>query len=115
LATMKTGFVILLMTTTILSTSWGNYDLPSKPPCRPGFSESFYTVFVSRDILQGQSILKGKTCYLFTKYAAVLSVALHASGGRLTGSAYIETGARPPAAAAPAVPPHSVPVTVFFL
>ncbi|XP_048873433.1 cadherin-4 isoform X2 [Brienomyrus brachyistius] len=57
---MKTGFIILLMTTTMLSTSWGNYDLPSKPPCRPGFSESFYTVFVSRDILQGQSILKVK-------------------------------------------------------
>uniref|UniRef100_A0AAY4EAA2 Cadherin-4 n=1 Tax=Denticeps clupeoides TaxID=299321 RepID=A0AAY4EAA2_9TELE len=36
-------------------------DLPKpKPPCRPGFSESFYTVFVSRDILQGRSILKVK-------------------------------------------------------
>lgn len=31
-----------------------------KAPCRPGFSQSFYTVIVSRDVLRGQSILKGK-------------------------------------------------------
>ncbi|XP_036389873.1 cadherin-4 [Megalops cyprinoides] len=62
LATMKTAYVILLMSALLLGTSWGNYgDIPSKPPCRPGFSESFYTVFVSRDILQGQSILKDTT------------------------------------------------------
>lgn len=35
---------------------------PPTPPCRPGFSECFYTVFVSRDLLRGQSILKGKHC-----------------------------------------------------
>uniref|UniRef100_A0A3Q1HDE7 Uncharacterized protein n=1 Tax=Acanthochromis polyacanthus TaxID=80966 RepID=A0A3Q1HDE7_9TELE len=29
-----------------------------KPPCRPGFSQNFYTVIVSRDVLHGQSILK---------------------------------------------------------
>ena len=33
---------------------------PLKPPCRPGFSQNFYTVIVSRDVLHGQSILKGK-------------------------------------------------------
>lgn len=32
-----------------------------KPPCRPGFSQNFYTVIVSRDVLHGQSILKGKS------------------------------------------------------
>ncbi|KAG5838407.1 hypothetical protein ANANG_G00223390 [Anguilla anguilla] len=59
LTTMKTGYVILVMSAVLLGTSWGNYGaVPPKPPCRPGFSESFYTVFVSRDILQGQSILK---------------------------------------------------------
>lgn len=34
---------------------------PLKPPCRPGFTQNFYTVIVSRDILHGQSILKGKS------------------------------------------------------
>uniref|UniRef100_A0A8C3AB10 Cadherin-4 n=1 Tax=Cyclopterus lumpus TaxID=8103 RepID=A0A8C3AB10_CYCLU len=33
---------------------------PLKAPCRPGFSQNFYTVIVSRDVLHGQSILKGK-------------------------------------------------------
>ncbi|CAK6958400.1 cadherin-4 isoform X2 [Scomber scombrus] len=33
---------------------------PLKPPCRPGFSQNFYTVIVSRDVLHGQSILKGR-------------------------------------------------------
>ncbi|CAB1430442.1 unnamed protein product [Pleuronectes platessa] len=27
-------------------------------PCRPGFSQSFYSVLISRDVLQGQGILK---------------------------------------------------------
>uniref|UniRef100_A0A8K9UHS4 Cadherin prodomain domain-containing protein n=1 Tax=Oncorhynchus mykiss TaxID=8022 RepID=A0A8K9UHS4_ONCMY len=43
-------------------TSFCSAGQPPKPPCRPGFSESFYTVFVSRDLLRGQSILKGKHC-----------------------------------------------------
>lgn len=34
---------------------------PLKPPCRPGFSQNFYTVIVPRDVLHGQSILKGKS------------------------------------------------------
>ncbi|MFT7800799.1 cadherin-4 isoform X3 [Arapaima gigas] len=59
---MTAGLVMVsVLSTALLSASWGNYgDVPSKPPCRPGFSESFYTVLVSRDILQGQSILKVK-------------------------------------------------------
>lgn len=32
----------------------------SKGPCQPGFSQSFYSVLISRDVLQGQGILKGK-------------------------------------------------------
>uniref|UniRef100_A0A8C9VUH6 Cadherin prodomain domain-containing protein n=1 Tax=Scleropages formosus TaxID=113540 RepID=A0A8C9VUH6_SCLFO len=50
-----------------LHCSAGRISLSLAPPCRPGFSESFYTVFVSRDILQGQSILKGKVESLFAK------------------------------------------------
>lgn len=45
---------------------------PLKPPCRPGFSQNFYTVIVSRDVLHGQSILKGKSAaagsHLLTDY-----------------------------------------------
>ncbi|KAI4888480.1 hypothetical protein NFI96_001822, partial [Prochilodus magdalenae] len=33
---------------------------PTVYPCRPGFSQSFYTVFVSREMLHGQSILKAQ-------------------------------------------------------
>ncbi|KAL4605001.1 cadherin-4 isoform X1 [Arapaima gigas] len=64
---MTAGLVMVsVLSTALLSASWGNYgDVPSKPPCRPGFSESFYTVLVSRDILQGQSILKEGCCVLF--------------------------------------------------
>uniref|UniRef100_A0A3Q2QEH9 Cadherin prodomain domain-containing protein n=1 Tax=Fundulus heteroclitus TaxID=8078 RepID=A0A3Q2QEH9_FUNHE len=33
----------------------------SSTSCRPGFSQNFYTVIVPRDVLHGQSILKGKS------------------------------------------------------
>uniref|UniRef100_A0A672J948 Uncharacterized protein n=1 Tax=Salarias fasciatus TaxID=181472 RepID=A0A672J948_SALFA len=36
----------------------------SKGPCRPGFSQSFYSVLISRDVMQGQGILKGKPVIL---------------------------------------------------
>lgn len=39
---------------------------PLKAPCRPGFSQNFYTMIVSRDLLHGQSILKGKPFVLLT-------------------------------------------------
>lgn len=39
-----------------------NGEHASKGPCRPGFSQSFYSVLISRDVLQGQGIGKGKTC-----------------------------------------------------
>ncbi|XP_033909789.1 cadherin-4-like isoform X1 [Acipenser ruthenus] len=59
---MKIVLITLLLNVLSFGTSWGNYgDLASKPPCRAGFSESFYTVLVSREILEGQSILKGST------------------------------------------------------
>ncbi|XP_063065127.1 cadherin-4-like [Engraulis encrasicolus] len=59
---MKAGFVILLIGTILLGTSWVTKgDLPLNAPCRPGFSQSFYTLLVSRDVVQGQSILKDTT------------------------------------------------------
>lgn len=38
-----------------------NGEHASKGPCRPGFSQSFYSVLISRDVLRGQAILKGET------------------------------------------------------
>uniref|UniRef100_A0A4W5PF45 Cadherin-4 n=1 Tax=Hucho hucho TaxID=62062 RepID=A0A4W5PF45_9TELE len=59
---MNLGSVLILTCTLLVDTSWATKaDQPPKPPCRPGFSESFYTVFVSRDLLRGQSILKDTT------------------------------------------------------
>uniref|UniRef100_A0A3P9NNS9 Uncharacterized protein n=1 Tax=Poecilia reticulata TaxID=8081 RepID=A0A3P9NNS9_POERE len=37
-----------------------NGEHASQGPCRPGFSQSFYSVQISRDVLQGQGVLKGK-------------------------------------------------------
>ncbi|XP_023854241.1 cadherin-4-like [Salvelinus sp. IW2-2015] len=52
--------VVILTCTLLVGTSLGTKaGQPPTPTCRPGFSESFYTVFVSRDLLRGQSILKG--------------------------------------------------------
>lgn len=38
-----------------------NGEHASKGPCQAGFSQSFYSVLISRDVLQGQGVLKGKT------------------------------------------------------
>lgn len=38
-----------------------NGEHASKGPCRPGFSQSFYSVLISRDVLRGQAILRGET------------------------------------------------------
>ncbi|XP_030634245.1 cadherin-4 [Chanos chanos] len=60
--TKMKGSVIILTCALVVGTSLGDRGgVPTMPPCRPGFSESFYTVFVSRDLLQGQSILKDTT------------------------------------------------------
>ncbi|KAL0978589.1 hypothetical protein UPYG_G00172600 [Umbra pygmaea] len=65
---MYFGFFVILTCTLIVGTAWGTRaGQPPKPPCRPGFSESFYTVFVSRDLLRGQSILKEEFNYLFMR------------------------------------------------
>ncbi|XP_048877557.1 cadherin-4-like [Brienomyrus brachyistius] len=56
---MKIGFITLLANALLLDTSWGICRDPTlQPPCRPGFSPGFYTMFVSRNILQNQASLK---------------------------------------------------------
>ncbi|KAK6303705.1 hypothetical protein J4Q44_G00261590 [Coregonus suidteri] len=58
---MKTVSILMLTAALQLATFWGtNGELASKAPCRPGFSQSFYSVLISRDVLQGQSIFQGK-------------------------------------------------------
>uniref|UniRef100_A0A3P9BWI1 Uncharacterized protein n=1 Tax=Maylandia zebra TaxID=106582 RepID=A0A3P9BWI1_9CICH len=59
-AKMNAGCVILACTLLVGASSGSKAGQPLKPPCRPGFSQNFYTVIVSRDLLHGQSILKGK-------------------------------------------------------
>lgn len=39
-----------------------NGEHASKGPCRAGFSQSFYSVLISRDVLQDLAIVKGKMC-----------------------------------------------------
>lgn len=39
----------------------GSAGGPTVVPCRPGFSQNFYTVFIPQEQLQGQSIVKGKS------------------------------------------------------
>ncbi|XP_076879418.1 cadherin-4-like [Brachyhypopomus gauderio] len=55
---MKTGFVIALACALVLETSQASSGGPTADPCRPGFSQSFYTVFISQNVLQGRSLLK---------------------------------------------------------
>ncbi|KAI3369518.1 hypothetical protein L3Q82_007727 [Scortum barcoo] len=55
---MNVGCVVLACTLLVGASSGSKASQPLKPPCRPGFSQNFYTVIVSRDVLHGQSILK---------------------------------------------------------
>ncbi|XP_049327617.1 cadherin-4 isoform X2 [Astyanax mexicanus] len=63
---MKKVLIVILACALALETSVGSPGGPTVDPCRPGFSQSFYTVFVSREMLRGQSILKVKfeVCHL---------------------------------------------------
>ncbi|KAL3064544.1 hypothetical protein OYC64_000741 [Pagothenia borchgrevinki] len=56
---MRTDFALVL-TAALLFDTFGrnNGEQASKGPCRPGFSQSFYSVLISRDVLQGQGTLK---------------------------------------------------------
>lgn len=55
-----------------------NGEHASKGPCQAGFSQSFYSILISKDVLQGQGVLKGKT---FNWPVSPFSVSL----GRLNG------------------------------
>ncbi|XP_062316496.1 LOW QUALITY PROTEIN: cadherin-4-like [Osmerus eperlanus] len=59
---MTTRIVLFLTAALQLGTFWGtNGELASTAPCRPGFSQSFYSVLISKDVLQSQNILKDTT------------------------------------------------------
>ncbi|KAM9751278.1 cadherin-4-like [Menidia menidia] len=59
---MRTDFAVFLTAALLFDTFWrNNGDHAFKGPCRPGFSQSFYSVLVSRDALQGPGMLKGTT------------------------------------------------------
>ncbi|KAI9546383.1 hypothetical protein NQZ68_027552 [Dissostichus eleginoides] len=60
-AKMNIGCVILACTLLVGASSGSKAGPPLKPPCRPGFSQNFYTVIVPRDAQHGQSILKDTT------------------------------------------------------
>uniref|UniRef100_A0A3B3TST1 Uncharacterized protein n=2 Tax=Poecilia TaxID=8080 RepID=A0A3B3TST1_9TELE len=62
-AKMIAGCILLACTVLVGASSGSRAGQPPKPPCRPGFSQNFYTVIVPRDALHGQSILKGKSAY----------------------------------------------------
>ncbi|XP_078803683.1 cadherin-4 isoform X3 [Oryzias latipes] len=52
---------VILACSLLTGASWGSKTgQPPKTSCRPGFSQNFYTVIVSGDVLHGQSILKVK-------------------------------------------------------
>ncbi|XP_039655771.1 cadherin-4-like [Perca fluviatilis] len=59
---MRTDFALVLTAALLLDTFWrNNGEHASKDPCRPGFSQSFYSVLISRDVLQSQGIRKDTT------------------------------------------------------
>uniref|UniRef100_A0A146W698 Cadherin-4 n=1 Tax=Fundulus heteroclitus TaxID=8078 RepID=A0A146W698_FUNHE len=59
---MRSDFVVVLTAALLFDTFWRtNGEHTSPDPCRPGFSQSFYSVQISRDILQGQGVVKGTT------------------------------------------------------
>ncbi|KAL1265675.1 hypothetical protein QQF64_003702 [Cirrhinus molitorella] len=56
---MKTGCAILVACALVMGTSLGSHgNVQTIAPCRPGFSQSFYTVLVPRGVLQGLNIHK---------------------------------------------------------
>lgn len=72
-----------------LSLQRNNGERASKGPCQAGFSQSFYSILVSRDVLQDRRILKGRNppqvpnwpVGLFSVSLSTLNGALRATGG----------------------------------
>ncbi|KAF5904597.1 cadherin-4-like isoform X2 [Clarias magur] len=55
---MRVCFVLPLACALVLKSSPGSAEGLILDRCRPGFSQNFYTVFIPREQLQGQSIVK---------------------------------------------------------
>lgn len=68
--------------TVLCSFQRNNGERASNGPCRAGFSQSFYSVLISRDVLRGQGVAKGKGAmshffYLLSKRSASWAKRLH--------------------------------------
>uniref|UniRef100_A0A8C1ED02 Secreted protein n=1 Tax=Cyprinus carpio TaxID=7962 RepID=A0A8C1ED02_CYPCA len=88
MAKMKTGCAILVACALVVGTSLGSHgNAQTIAPCRPGFSQSFYTVFVPRGVLQGLNIHKGKSLQCIARYGVGLNVCVcvNLSGALATG------------------------------
>ncbi|KAI7795136.1 Cadherin 4 [Triplophysa rosa] len=58
---MKAGFAIVVACALVVSASLGRHgNAQTIAPCRPGFSQSFYTVFVPRGVSIGQRIYSAR-------------------------------------------------------
>ncbi|NP_001038738.2 cadherin-4 isoform 2 precursor [Danio rerio] len=96
MAKMKTGCAILVACALVVGTSLGSHwNAQTVAPCRPGSSQSFYTVFVPRVVLQGLNIHKGKSLQCIAQFGAGLyvCVCVNLSGGLATGL-WVNTNAR---------------------
>uniref|UniRef100_A0A672ND48 Cadherin-4-like n=1 Tax=Sinocyclocheilus grahami TaxID=75366 RepID=A0A672ND48_SINGR len=81
MAKMKTGCAILVACALVVGTSLGSHgNTQTIAPCRPGFSQSFYTVFVPRGVLQGLNIHKGKSLQCIAQFGTGLNVGALATG-----------------------------------
>ncbi|XP_037334132.2 LOW QUALITY PROTEIN: cadherin-4-like [Pungitius pungitius] len=59
---MRSHFAAVLTAALLLDSFWrNNGERPSEGPCRPGFSQSFYSLLISRDVLQGRDTRKDTT------------------------------------------------------
>eukprot|EP00066_Takifugu_rubripes_P023194 XP_011612460.1 PREDICTED: cadherin-4-like [Takifugu rubripes] len=58
---MNAGCLVLACSFLVGASVESKPSQPIKPPCTPGFSQNFYTVILSRDLLHGQRILKDST------------------------------------------------------
>ncbi|XP_077942446.1 cadherin-4-like isoform X2 [Gasterosteus aculeatus] len=56
---MRSDFALVLTAALLLDSFWrNNGERASEGPCRPGFSRSFYSLLISRDVLRGRGIRK---------------------------------------------------------
>ncbi|TWW56902.1 hypothetical protein D4764_08G0008890 [Takifugu flavidus] len=58
---MRADFALVLTAVLLLDAFWKNNGAhASQGPCQAGFSQSFYSLLVSRDVLKGGGVRKGE-------------------------------------------------------